>query len=139
MIEFIKYIVVFITSCAGCILILGVIIRLSVKYYPLDDRVEIKTYGISYRKIYYKNIQEITYWNREKSLKNFWYNFVFRERTSDLFRYLNPVVMVMNGSAFKVLITPPNPKEFVEKVTLLKSQLKPDEPELNPAMRQIAN
>ena len=138
MIEFIKYILAFIISCAGCILILGIIIRLSVSYYLLDNCIEIKTYGISYRKIYYKNIEEITFWDRETSLKNFWYTFVFRERASDLFRYFNPVVMFMNGSTFKVLITPPNPKEFVEKVRLLKIQLKPEEIQLNPAMRQMA-
>jgi hypothetical protein len=138
MIEFIKYILIFVFSCAGCILILGIIIRLSVSYLLLDNYIEIKFYGISHRKIYYKNIQEIAYWDREKSLKNLWYTFVFRERTSDLFRYFNPVVMVMNGSTFKVLITPPNPEQFVEKVIALKSQIKPEETQLNPAMRQIA-
>ncbi len=116
MIEFIKVVLIIVFFYTFLILTFGVIIRLVVSYSLLSDCIQIKLYGDSYRKIYYENIQEITYWNRETALKNFWCTFVFRERNSDLFRFFNPVVVVMNGSTFKVLITPPNPKEFVEKV-----------------------
>ncbi len=123
MVDLIKFILVVIVFISLPILLLGIITRISVKYNLLDDGIEIRLYGNRYKKYLYNDIEQISYWDREESFKNFWYTFVFRDRTNDLFRFFHPVILKMVGSNYKILLTPPSPVQFVESVLSIKQKI----------------